>query len=181
MNVHVDPPDYGLLGQQLFNDFVAARGETAREKVGRVLHERGWDDLIESIPDPECVEAIKFAFERLAVSSRNLAGKSAKAIELARRQKDVETFARSGHVGDLLGDRIVGLSTEELKRHLPSETYWVEALNRHVPREELADNLAALQEIRAKTWQAWREAQDVADAWNVELAILDELISRCGK
>ncbi|MCO5080903.1 MAG: hypothetical protein M9955_04505 [Rhizobiaceae bacterium] len=181
MTVHVDPHDYGLLGQQIFNDFIAARGETAREKVDRVLHDRGWDELIESIPDPECVEAIKFAFERLAVSPRKLGGKSADIIERERRQKDVEAFARSGHVGDLLGDRIVGLSTEELRKHLPSEVYWVEALGRHVPREELAENLTALQEIRAKTWRSWRASQDVSDAWNVELAILDELIARCRK
>lgn len=172
--------DHGELGRKLLDDFIRARGESAKERSECVLRQRGWDAHIAAIPDAECIAAIKLAFEFVAGTRHALAGSDRGGDKLARQHKDMDAFLRE-RTRDLFGDSIAGLSDADLIGKLPEETYWVESLGREVTRTELATELAALKEIRDVTWRAWRLRQDHADELAQDLAVLDELIRRASK
>lgn len=162
--------DFGQIAIEL----KSAPGSTAEERTDAVLARRGWNRYIEAIPDEDCRNVIMDALRRVAV--RNVSAKTAKEIEDDRRRKDLEKAVASGMYGDLFADQYVGLKPAELASRLPSEQYWIDSLDRAVPRDQLVSNLQAVAELRECTAAMVRRLEAELLPLKHELAIFDEIL-----
>lgn len=160
---------------ELVSELQSSKGETSGEKLESFLAERGWDIRLEELRDaPLLHDMVLKALEKLAL--RREKGDTAPEIENARRKKDMERAAASGHYGSLFDDQYVGFTSDELADKLPCEQYWVPSLAAWIPRTELARNLAAVAELRKVAAAELFKIQQTALPYQHELAIFDEML-----
>jgi hypothetical protein len=164
---------------QFFVDLKNSPGETVQERAANFLARRGWDRHVDLIPDEQCRLFLLRCIESNAL--RHEAPRDARNSERDRHRKETRKIAETGMLGDFFKDQYVGLEPEQLATKLPRETYWVESLGRHVPREELAFELEAVSELRKLTRLELSDLDEIANVYRHELAIFDELIRQSAR